>query len=71
MLEASDIFSQAIKNKEDYQLHYNYATTLSWLEENELSEAHFRKSLKLNPNHAEAWKTWRKFSIDNKNILRK
>lgn len=56
MLEASDIFSQAIKNKEDYQLHYNYATTLSWLEENELSEAHFRKSLKLNPNHAEAWK---------------
>lgn len=56
MLEARDIFGQALNSREDHQLHYNYATTLSWLNENELSEVHFRRSLKLNPNHAEAWK---------------
>ncbi|MDR6372336.1 tetratricopeptide (TPR) repeat protein [Chryseobacterium bernardetii] len=56
VIEARDIFSKAIEDKQDYNLYYNYATTLSWLQENELSEIHFKKSLKLNPNNAKAWK---------------
>ena len=56
MIEARAIFSKSIQNQDSYHQHYNYATTLSWLQENKLSEFHFKEAIKLNPNHAEAWK---------------
>lgn len=56
MMEACSIFSKYIQNQKNYRQHYNYATTLSSLQENQLSEIHFKEALKLNPNYAEAWK---------------
>ena len=56
VLEAKEIFENEIKKLDNQNQHFNYANTLSWLGENEAAKNHYRKSLKLNPNYAEAWK---------------
>lgn len=56
VLEASNIFKKAIDELGDAHQHFNYANTLTELGENQEAENHYKKALKLNPNHAEAWK---------------
>lgn len=57
IIEARNIFRQFIRyesNQEHY--HYNYANTLSLLGQHEEAINHYQECLKINPNHATAWK---------------
>lgn len=57
IIEARNIFKQFIgyeSNQEHY--YYNYANTLSRLGQHEEAIKHYQECLKINPNHATAWK---------------
>lgn len=57
LLEAKKIFSEFIERKEaNGHYHFNFANTLSYLDENQDAISHYKKCLAVNPNHAEAWK---------------
>ena len=57
LLEAKKIFSEFIGKKEaNGHYHFNFANTLSYLDENQDAILHYKKCLSINPNHAEAWK---------------
>lgn len=56
VLEAKQIFRSAVDIDGNTGQHFNYANTLGWLGENEEAKKQYEKVLKMNPNHAEAWK---------------
>lgn len=57
LIDAKEIFKNILKtNSNKFIYHYNYANTLSNLQEYEEAIKHYKLSLKLNPNYAEAWK---------------
>ncbi|SEW11374.1 Tetratricopeptide repeat-containing protein [Chryseobacterium wanjuense] len=56
LLDAKEIFRNILNTNNKFTYHYNYANTLSNLQEFEEAIKHYKLSLKLNPNYAEAWK---------------
>ena len=55
-LEGKKIFEKIALLEDDYDIHFNYANALTFLEEFEQAETQYKKALSKNSNYAEVWK---------------
>jgi len=55
-LEGKKIFEKIARLEDNYDMHFNYANALTFLEEFEQAELEYKNAISVNSNYAEVWK---------------